>query len=228
MSPRRRRSGYYCRRTSGVAERLKTVWLGGRRRLAKDPAFGPWVTRVGSIRLPASTTDPFDYLTRAIIYQQLAGSAARAIHRRFLDVLDGDVTPTRVMRRRASTLRNVGLSANKLASIRDLAHKVASGDVQLDDLDTSPDDEVVVRLTQVRGIGTWTAQMLLMFHLHRPDVWPVGDLGVRAGFGKIHGLAESPGPKELHPLGEQYRPWRSAAAFYCWRALETDLTVGLA
>ena len=94
-----------------------------------------------------------------------------------------------------------------------------SHEVDLSELQTQRDAEVIGRLTLVRGIGPWTAQMYLMFRLHRPDVWPVGDLGERAGFAKIQGLAAPPGPKELEPLGERYRPWRSAAAFYCWRAL---------
>ena len=208
---------------TSMTTRHKAVWTGGRRQLAKDPAFGPWVSQVGSIRVPESNDNPFPYLARAIIYQQLAGAAARTIHGRFLDTLRGDVTPERVLRAQGSRLRAAGLSANKLASIRDLAQKVTSREVDLSDLHTETDDEVITRLTRIRGIGPWTAQMFLMFRLHRPDVWPVGDLGVRAGFAKIQGLTDPPAPKELEPLGERYRPWRSAAAFYCWRALETDL-----
>lgn len=206
-----------------MTSRLKTVWGGGRRRLAEDAAFGPWVTRVGTIRVPVATDDPFSYLARAIIYQQLAVAAARTIHGRFMDALEGDVTPKRVLRTREPRFRAAGLSANKLAAIVDLAHKVTSREVDLSDLHRQTDDAVIDQLTVVRGIGPWTAQMYLMFRLHRPDVWPVGDLGVRAGFAKIQGLAAPPGPKELEPLGERYCPWRSAAAFYCWRALETDI-----
>ena len=207
-----------------MTTRLKVLWTGARRRLGKDPAFGPWVKRVGSIRVPVSTEDPFVYLVRAIVYQQLAGAAARTIHGRLVAALGGDVTPARLLATRESMLRKAGLSANKLAAIRDLADKVRSGDVELSDLQTQTDEEVTRRLTLVRGIGPWTAQMYLMFRLHRPDVWPVGDLGVRSGFAKIHGLAAPPVQKELEPLGQGYRPWRSAAAFYCWRALETDLS----
>ena len=117
-------------------------------------------------------------------------------------------------------MAEAGLSASKLAAIRDLAAKVRSGEVEVHDLHEQSDEEVVNRLVKVRGIGPWTAQMYLMFRLHRPDVWPVLDYGVRAGFAKIHGLSDLPGQKQLEPLGEAYRPWRSAAAFYCWRALE--------
>jgi DNA-3-methyladenine glycosylase II len=178
---------------------------------------------VGPIRVPASTEEPFHYLARAIVYQQLAGAAARAIHGRFVEALTGEVTPSRVLRARETTLRRAGLSRNKLAAIRDLASKVRHGEVELSDLHEQPDDEVTRRLTLVRGIGPWTAHMYLMFRMHRPDVWPVGDLGVRTGFAKIHAMPEPPTQKALEPLGDAYRPWRSAAAYYCWRALETEL-----
>jgi DNA-3-methyladenine glycosylase II len=203
-----------------MTEKLQTIWTGGRRKLGLDPVFGPWVKRVGTIRVPVSNEQPFYYLARAIVYQQLAGAAARTIHGRFIEALNGDVSPERVLRARETTLRKAGLSAAKFAAIRDLATKVRSGEVEVHDLHEQSDDEVVNRLIKVRGIGPWTAQMYLMFRLHRPDVWPVLDYGVRAGFAKIHALDELPGQKQLGPLGDAYRPWRSAAAFYCWRALE--------
>jgi 3-methyladenine DNA glycosylase/8-oxoguanine DNA glycosylase len=192
--------------------------------LAKDPAFGPWVKHIGTIRLPVWTEEPFHYLARSVCYQQLAGAAAATIHGRFVEAVGGEVTPARVLRAKETTLREAGLSRNKLAAIRDLATKVRSGEVEVHDLETQPDDEVVRRLVCVRGIGEWTAHMFLMLKLQRPDVWPVGDLGVRSGYGKIHGLAEAPTQKELAALGDPYRPWRSVAAFYCWRALETELS----
>ena len=202
---------------------LRAAWTGGRRRLAKDPLFGPWVRHIGTIRLPVRTEEAFCYLARTICYQQLAGKAAATIHGRFVAALGGDVTPEKVMRVRDPTLRKAGLSRNKLAAIRDLASKIRSGDVEVHDLADQPDDEVVRRLVLVKGIGVWTARMYLMFKLGRPDVWPVGDLGVRAGYAKIHGLDEPPTPKELEALGDTYAPWRSAAAFYCWRVLDTEL-----
>ena len=113
--------------------------------------------------------------------------------------------------------------ARELAAIRDLAEKIESGEVDVSDLHEQPDEEVVRRLVQVRGIGEWTAQMYLMFRLFRPDVWPTGDLGVRAGYAKAFELDPPPTAKELGPLGDDFRPWRSAAAFYCWRILETEL-----
>ena len=202
---------------------LTTVWTGGRRKLGKDPEFGPWVRQIGTIRLPVSREAPFFYLARAICYQQLAGKAARTIHGRVVEALKGDVSPEKVLRVREATLRKAGLSRNKVAAIRDLADKIRSGDVEVHDLEVQPDEEVVRRLTLVKGIGEWTAQMYLIFRLYRPDVWPVGDLGVRAGYAKVHGLAEYPTQKELEPLGDPYRPWRSAAAWYCYRVLDTEL-----
>jgi DNA-3-methyladenine glycosylase II len=203
---------------------LRAAWSGGRRALGNDDVYGPWVRHLGTIRLPVWTCDHFEYLARAICYQQLATGAARTIHGRFVTALGGDVSPAKVLRVRETTLRQAGLSRNKLAAIRDLAEKVRSGEVVLDGLEDASDDDVVERLVRVRGIGTWTAHMFLMFKLHRPDVWPVGDLGVRAGYAKIHALDAHPTPKELAALGDRYRPWRSPAAFYCWRALETELT----
>jgi 3-methyladenine DNA glycosylase/8-oxoguanine DNA glycosylase len=202
---------------------MSAAWTGGRRKLGRDPVFGPWVRTIGTIRIPESGGEPFDYLARCICYQQLAGKAAATIHGRFVDALDGDVSPPRVLRTKETTLRAAGLSRNKLAAVRDLAEKVHSGEVETHDLADASDDEVVRRLTLVRGIGEWTAHMFLMFNLRRPDVWPTGDLGVRAGFAKAHGIDAPPSARDLLPMGDPYRPWRSAVAFYCWRILETEL-----
>ena len=209
--------------TSSGPERV-TIWTGGRRKLGRDPVLGPWVRKIGTIRVPMTDDGPFPYLARTICYQQLAGRAAATIHGRFVDALKGEVTPSKVLRVRETTLRKAGLSRAKLAAIRDLASKIRSGAVQVHDLHEQSDAEVVRRLIQVRGIGVWTAQMYLMFRMHRPDVWPTGDLGVRNGYAKAHGLEVSPTARELEALGDDYRPWRSAAAFYCWRILETELT----
>ncbi|MHB1195039.1 MAG: DNA-3-methyladenine glycosylase family protein [Longimicrobiales bacterium] len=189
--------------------------------LAADPAFGPWVERIGPPRIQRVSDPPFGYLARAIVYQQLAGAAASTIHRRFVAAVGGTVTPGRILRAPEAALRSAGLSQGKLAAVRDLAAKARR--LRLDEFPLLDDDEVQRRLTSVRGIGPWTAHMFLLFFLRRADVWPVGDLGVRAGYARIHGLAEAPREKEMIPLGEPYRPWRSAASWYCWRALETDL-----
>lgn len=188
--------------------------------LARDPSFGPWVERIGAVRVPRRDDPPFAYLTRAICYQQLAGAAASTIHGRVVAVLEGDVCPESVLGASESDLRDAGLSAAKLAAIRDLATKVSADEVRLDDLERRSDDEVVQRLTLVRGIGVWTAQMFLIFRLRRADVWPTGDLGVRQGYARIHGLDRLPTARELESLGDRLRPWRSAAAWYCYRSLE--------
>jgi DNA-3-methyladenine glycosylase II len=189
--------------------------------LARDPALAPWVQRIGPPRLRRVTEEPFCYLARSIVFQQLAGKAAATIHGRLVDAVGGTVSPEAISRTSDEALRAAGLSRGKLAAIRDLADKARA--LRLHRLAHVPDDDVVERLTAVRGIGPWTAHMFLIFALRRPDVWPVGDLGVRAGYARVHGLPEVPTQKEMHAPGEAYRPWRSAAAWYCWRVLETEL-----
>ena len=171
------------------------------------------------VRPPAETH--FAALVRSVLYQQLAGAAAAAIHGRLIAALGGEVTPERLLALPDGTLRSVGLSANKAASLQDLATKVLDGTVVLDPpkLRAESDAEVVARLSAVRGIGKWTAEMFLMFQLRRLDVWPTGDLGVRKGFGLAWGIP-TPTAKELEPLGDPYRPYRSVVAWYCWRAAE--------
>jgi len=200
-----------------------SVWTEGTRSLADDPVLGPWVEEIGPVRIQRSTDHPFVYLVRAICYQQLAGAAARTIHGRVVDSLGGLVEPSTVLETPETELREAGLSRSKLKAIRDLATRIEGGELDVTELDRQPDDEVVRRLTTVWGIGEWTAQMFLMFRLERRDVWPVGDLGVRQGYAKLHDLDPAPGAKELDPLGEAHRPWRSALAWYCWRVLETEL-----
>jgi DNA-3-methyladenine glycosylase II len=198
-----------------------TLWPDATTRLRADPDFAALVARVGPVRLRGPRGDVFQALAAAIIFQQLAGRAARTIHDRFGHALDGEVSAARVMAASDDVLRSAGLSANKLAAIRDLAYRVAHGHLPLDDLADLPDADVVARLTTVRGIGEWTAHMFLIFELQRPDVWPVGDLGVRTGLARVLRLAAPPAPREMEWIGYGYRPWRSAVAWYCWRAMET-------
>ncbi|MGH9165771.1 MAG: DNA-3-methyladenine glycosylase family protein, partial [Acidimicrobiales bacterium] len=162
----------------------------------------------------------FGALARAICYQQLAGAAAAAIHGRFAALYTGRPTPAEVAATPVEVLRATGLSAAKVASITDLAGKALDGSVRLEGWSRLSDGEIVERLCTVRGIGPWTAQMFLMFQLNRPDVWPVGDFGVRAGYARIHDLALAPGPRELEGLGDAYRPYRTVAAWYCWRVMD--------
>lgn len=188
---------------------------------ARDEVIARLVRETGLPRFSRPTESPFAALVRAIVYQQLAGRAAAAIHGRLVRALGEDVQPAALPALPDDTLRAVGLSANKVASLRDLATKVLDGTVVLSPrgLSRETDDEIVARLSSVRGIGTWTAQMFLIFQLRRLDVWPTGDLGVRRGYG-LAWQVPMPTTRELDPLGEPYRPYRSVLAWYCWRAAE--------
>ena len=187
----------------------------------RDPAIAKLVDAVGLPKLRPPQATHFQALLRSILYQQLAGAAAAAIHGRLVAALDGRVEPEALIALSPEALRAVGLSANKAASVRDLAARVLDGTVVLDPrgLRREPDDEVIARLSTVRGIGRWTAEMFLLFQLRRLDVWPTGDLGVRRGYGLAHGIP-MPTPKALEAYGEPYHPYRSVAAWYCWRAAE--------
>jgi DNA-3-methyladenine glycosylase II len=193
--------------------------------VATDAAFADVVAEAGPPALPRARPrrGHFDELARAIVFQQLAGKAAATIHGRFAALFDGAPTPEAVLELPVEALRGAGLSANKAASIRDLSEKVLDGTVELDRMGRLPDDAIVDELVAVRGIGRWTAEMFLMFELGRLDVWPVDDFGVRKGYARLHGLAELPAAKALLPLGDPYRPHRSVAAWYCWRAADTVL-----
>lgn len=187
----------------------------------RDPVMASLVEAAGPMNLRKPLDTHFAALVRSILYQQLAGAAAAAIHGRLIAALDGEVEPERVLALPVEDMRAAGLSVNKATSIRDLAAKVVDGTVVLDPrgLAREPDAEVIARLSTVRGIGEWTAQMFLLFQLRRLDVWPTGDLGVRRGFGLAWGIP-MPTARELGPLGDHLRPYRSVAAWYCWRACE--------
>ena len=187
----------------------------------RDPVIARLLAETGPPRFSRPAESPFAALVRAIVYQQLAGGAAAAIHGRLIAALDGDVQPEALAALPDETLRAVGLSRNKAASLRDLAAKVLDGTVVLSPrgLSRQSDDEVIARLSAVRGIGPWTAHMFLLFQLRRLDVWPTGDLGVRRGYG-LAWQVPTPTARELEPLGDPFRPYRSVAAWYCWRAAE--------
>ena len=187
----------------------------------RDPVLAGLIAAGGPIRISRRTASHFAALVEAIVYQQLAGAAARAIHGRLVASLNDDVEPEALLALSDETLRAVGLSANKVRSLRDLATKVHDGTVVLSPRRVSrrSDEEVIANLSTVRGIGPWTAQMFLMFRLRRLDVWPVGDFGVRQGYG-LAWKVPTPTARELEPLGDPYRPYRTVVAWYCWRAVE--------
>lgn len=188
---------------------------------SRDPVLAGLIAAAGPIRIGRRTGSHFAGLVEAIVYQQLAGAAARAIHGRLVVALDDDVRPEAVLALADEALRAAGLSANKARSLRDLAAKVLDGTVILSPrgLSHQSDEEVIGRLCTVRGIGPWTAQMFLIFRLRRLDVWPTGDFGVRQGYG-LAWKVPTPTARELEPLGDPYRPYRTVVAWYCWRAVE--------
>jgi DNA-3-methyladenine glycosylase II len=195
----------------------------------RDPVLARLVAVVGPCELDARRDlSHFGSLCRSITFQQLAGRAAATIFGRFVKVATGggeavDLTPEGVLACSVEELRAAGLSAAKTRSIRALAERTASGELPLHDVEGIGDEELIERLSAVPGIGRWTAEMFLIFQLGRLDVWPVGDLGVRKGYATAWGLPAMPTPKELLAYGETFRPYRSVAAWYCWRAVDTVL-----
>jgi 3-methyladenine DNA glycosylase/8-oxoguanine DNA glycosylase len=189
----------------------------------RSDVFADLVERHGPMRIPARTpvADRFESIARAITFQQLAGRAAQTIWGRVRALTPAGFEPGAVLALDVADLRAAGLSGAKTAALLDLALQVDTGAVRLDRVGRLADDDVVAELTTVRGIGPWTAQMFLIFDLHRLDVWPTADLGVRAGYQRAFGLADLPSPRELAELGADLAPVRSAAAWYCWRVLDT-------
>lgn len=166
----------------------------------------------------------FDHLARAIVFQQLSGSAAGTIYGRFVEQCGdgGPPTPALILSHDEVRLRACGLSAAKTLAIRDLARHVENGRLPLDGLDAMHDEEIIESLVQVRGVGRWTAQMFLMFRLWRPDVLPVLDLGVRKGAQKIYRMRALPEAERLEKVAKAWRPWATVASWYCWRVLDLE------
>ena len=191
---------------------------------ASDPRMAALIARSRRYEIsPASSIRPFDALAESIAYQQLNGKAAASIWNRVRALYPKRrrLDPARVLATPDETLRAAGLSRAKIAAIKDLAAKTLDGTVPSSRaLLRMSDDEIVARLTTVRGIGRWTVEMLLLFDLGRPDVWPVDDYGVRKGFAKTFGKRKLPTPKQLMKHGEKWRPYRSVAAWYFWRAVD--------
>ena len=159
----------------------------------------------------------FATLARIIVGQQVSVAAAASITRKLVDTLGGDLTAASVLKSPEEDLRGAGLSRQKVGYMQSLATAEASGQLSLTTLPTLSDDEATAAITAIKGFGEWSAHMYLMFSLGRPDIWPVGDLAVREGFKRIQGLEDRPTAAQLKPLGEPYRPYRSALAMLCWR-----------
>jgi DNA-3-methyladenine glycosylase II len=194
-----------------------------RRHLAKaDPVLAAVMRRVGPCRFASGPPDPpFPSLLRMIVGQQLSVAAARTIHGRVLALFaDGRPTPTALLALDDETLRTAGLSRPKLRYLRDLAERVRDGRLDLEGVETLADDEVIGRLVEVKGIGRWTAEIFLMFHLHRPDVLPADDLGIVKAVQRAYAMRRRPSAKKVLALGEPWRPYRSVASWYLWQSLE--------
>jgi len=189
-----------------------------------DPRFAELIARSRHYEikiLPA--INPFDALAESIAYQQLSGKAAATIWKRVRALFPRrkHLDPKLVLATPDEKFRAAGLSRSKIAALKDLAAKTIDGTVPSSRaLARMTDEEIIARLTSVRGIGRWTAEMLLLFDLGRLDVWPVADYGVRKGFAKTFGRRKLPTPKQLTKFGEKWRPYRSVAAWYFWRALD--------
>ena len=203
------------------------------RHLSKaDPIMKRVIVEIGpyALALRAGRT-PFEALARAIAHQQLHGKAAESILKRFVALFPGQRFPRPVdlLATTAESIRSAGFSLAKIAALRDLAAKAVDGTVPTSRAIQSLDDEAIIeRLVQVRGVGRWTVEMLLIFHLGRPDVLPVDDFGARNGFRLAYGLDEMPSPKEVWRHGERWKPFRTAAAWYLWRASEAAKVIRLA
>jgi DNA-3-methyladenine glycosylase II len=185
-----------------------------------DPVLASVIGRVGAYKI--QYRDPgFETLVRSIVYQQLSGRVAKVIFERLAAAVPGGkLTPAAVLKLTPARMRKCGLSKQKTAYIRDLARKTTRGTVNFEVLRQLPDQAVIECLTEVKGIGVWTAHMFLMFALKRPDVLPTGDLGIRSAIRKAYGLADLPHPKQIEELAVPWQPYRSVASWYLWRSLE--------
>lgn len=187
-----------------------------------DPVLGAMIARVGQCRWEGKSDHThFGFVLRCIVYQQLSGKAAATIFSRVQDLYGGrSPTEPELLATRVPKLRAAGLSGRKVEYAKELAARSHSGELALHDLHALDDDAVIKTLVSVRGIGRWTAQMVLMFHLGRPDVFPELDLGVQKGLQQLLGLRRLPSPEQTAKLGERWAPYRTVAAWYLWRILE--------
>lgn len=187
---------------------------------AADPVLARLIDEVGPYGIEFSEPN-FETLVRSVIYQQLSGKVAVIIFNRLAAAAgNGRVTPEGVLKLRTRKLRSIGLSKQKIEYIRGLARRTVSGELDFAALLDLPDEEVSLRLTRIKGIGTWTVQMFLMFALRRTNVLPAADLGIRAAVRKLYGLPEMPKPSEIEDLARNWHPYCTVASWYLWRSLE--------
>jgi len=191
--------------------------------MRRDPLLAATIKQIGPCGLAARQhTDHLTALVRAIVGQQLSGKAAATIFERFRALFPGSViSAPGISALDDATLRGAGLSGQKVSYLRDLSARIADGRLKLDELDSLVDEEVIERLVAVKGFGRWTAEMFLMFRLHRPDVLPVADLGIMKAMQTIYRLRARPKPAKMLKIGEAWRPYRSVASWYLWQSLAT-------
>jgi DNA-3-methyladenine glycosylase II len=189
-----------------------------------DPILSEIMDRIGEYRITFRDPD-FETLVKSIVYQQLSGRVASVIFGRLAKAAGGKLTPPNILKLRPSRMRTLGLSRQKTNYIRDLARRTRDGLVVFDELGELADAEVIERLTQVKGIGVWTAHMFLIFALRRTDVLPIGDLGIRNAIRKAYGMAEMPQPAEMEALAVRWRPYCTVASWYLWRSLEPNASL---
>ena len=189
--------------------------------LRRDPVLAALIREYGPCGLAAAQrADHFSALVRAIVFQQLSTKAASTIYSRMVALLpNGALAPEALAALTDDQLRSAGISRQKGSYLRDLCEKVTAGIVPLDDLERMEDEQVIEALTPIKGIGRWSAEMFLMFRLHRPDVLPLGDLGIMNAVMKVYRMRKKPTPDRLRRLGEAWRPYRSVASWYLWRSL---------
>ena len=186
-----------------------------------DPVLAKVIARVGPCRFTLRDDVPyFQYLTRAIVYQQLSTKAATTIYGRFQQLCGGTVLPDHVVTLKDEQLRSCGFSRQKARYVKDLAGKVVSGELVLEGLEQHPDEHIIATLTQVKGIGRWSVQMFLMFRLGRPDVLPALDLGIQNAVQRAYRLRKRPTPKRVEEIGKRWSPHATIASWYLWRSLD--------
>ena len=215
----RRRARYRDAHPARLTDRVATEYLRG-----QDPVLRGLIDELGPIAPEtdrrASRPDAYVALARAIVGQQVSTKAAASIWARFEEALGGDPSPEAVAAAEVEVLRGAGLSGAKAAYVRDLAEHVVSGELDLARIGELSDEDVIADLTEIKGIGRWTAEMFLIFHLGRPDVISAGDLGIRRAIEVAYGLDDLPGPTDMERISDPWRPHRTLACLYLWRSLD--------
>lgn len=193
--------------------------------MRRDPVLGSAIRKIGACGMAGrQRPDHLSALVGSIVSQQLSTKAAATIFGRFVALFPGNQIPSAdaIAEKDDATLRAVGLSSQKIGYLRDLCARIADGRLRLEELETLPDEAVIERLTAVKGFGRWTAEMFLMFRLHRPDVLPVGDLGIMNAIQRLYKLRRRPDPKRIRKMGEVWKPYRSVASWYLWQTLRNE------